>query len=107
MGDLSMVDTMIKDGLWDAFQGYHMGTTAENVAEKYQITREQQDEFAAASQRKAGEAMKAGRFKDEIAPVTVKGRKGDVVIENDEYPKPEPTTEVLQKLRPGIVNLAG
>ena len=74
-----MVDTMIKDGLWDAFHGYHMGTTAENVAEKYQITREQQDAFAAASQRKAGEAMKAGRFKDEIAPVTVKGRKGDVV----------------------------
>src|SRR5947209_15100010 len=94
MGDFAMVDTMIKDGLWDAFNGYHMGTTAENVAEKYQITREQQDEFAAASQRKAGEAMKAGRFKDEIAPVTVKGRKGDIVIENDEYPKPETTPEV-------------
>src|ERR671933_1886542 len=102
MGDLSMVDTMIKDGLWDAFNGYHMGTTAENVAEKYQITREQQDEFAAASQRKAGEAMKAGRFRDEIAPVTVKGRKGDIVIENDEYPKPETTLEVLQKLRPAF-----
>jgi len=102
MGDLAMVDTMIKDGLWDAFHGYHMGTTAENVAEKYQITREQQDEFAAASQRKAGEAMKAGRFKDEIAPVTVKGRKGDVVIENDEYPKPETNYEVLQKLRPAF-----
>jgi acetyl-CoA C-acetyltransferase len=102
MGDLAMVDTMIKDGLWDAFHGYHMGTTAENVAEKYQITREQQDEFAAASQRKAGEAMKAGRFRDEIAPVTVKGRKGDVVIESDEYPKPSTDYEVLQKLRPAF-----
>jgi acetyl-CoA C-acetyltransferase len=102
MGDLAMVDTMIKDGLWDAFHGYHMGTTAENVAEKYQITREQQDEFAAASQRKAGEAMKAGRFKDEIAPVTVKGRKGDIVVENDEYPKPETDYAVLQKLRPAF-----
>ncbi|TCZ66577.1 acetyl-CoA C-acetyltransferase [Roseicella aquatilis] len=102
MGDLAMVDTMIKDGLWDAFHGYHMGTTAENVAEKYQITREQQDEFAAASQRKAGEAMQAGRFRDEIAPVTVKGRKGDVVVENDEYPKPETNYEVLQKLRPAF-----
>ena len=81
MGDLAMVDTMIKDGLWDAFHGYHMGTTAENVAEKYQITREQQDQFAAASQRKAGEAMKAGRFKDEIAPGDregPQGRRGDL-----------------------------
>ena len=76
MGDLALVDTMIKDGLWDAFHGYHMGTTAENVAEKYQITREQQDEFAAASQRKAGEAMKAGRFKDEIAPGHGEGPQG-------------------------------
>jgi acetyl-CoA C-acetyltransferase len=99
MGDLNLVDTMIKDGLWDAFHGYHMGNTAENVAQKYQITREEQDRFAAASQQKAGEAMKAGRFKDEIAPVTVKGRKGDVVVENDEYPKAETTFEVLQKLR--------
>jgi acetyl-CoA C-acetyltransferase len=99
MGDLNLIDTMIKDGLWDAFNGYHMGNTAENVAQKYQITREEQDRFAAASQQKAGEAMKAGRFKDEIAPVTVKGRKGDVVVENDEYPKPETTFEVLQKLR--------
>ena len=102
MGDLAMVDTMIKDGLWDAFNGYHMGTTAENVAEKYQITREQQDEFAAASQRKAGEAMKAGRFRDEIAPVTVKGRKGDVVVADDEYPKPATDYDVLQKLRPAF-----
>jgi acetyl-CoA C-acetyltransferase len=79
-----------------------MGTTAENVAQKFQITREQQDEFAANSQRKAGEAMKAGRFRDEIAPVTVKGRKGDTVVENDEYPKPETTLDVLQKLRPAF-----
>ncbi|MFC7474624.1 acetyl-CoA C-acetyltransferase [Dankookia sp. GCM10030260] len=102
MGDLAMVDTMLRDGLMDAFHGYHMGTTAENVAEKYQITREQQDEFAAASQRKAGEAMKAGRFKDEIAPVTVKGRKGDVLISEDEYPKPSTDYDVLAKLRPAF-----
>ncbi|MFC0386467.1 acetyl-CoA C-acetyltransferase [Muricoccus vinaceus] len=102
MGDLAMVDTMIRDGLWDAFHGYHMGNTAENVAQKFQITREQQDEFAAASQRKAGEAMKAGRFRDEIAPVAVKGRKGETVFENDEYPKPETTLEILQKLRPAF-----
>ncbi len=102
MGDLNLVDTMIKDGLWDAFHGYHMGNTAENVAQKYQITREEQDRFAAASQQKAGEAMKAGRFRDEIAPVTVKGRKGDVVISEDEYPKPSTDYEVLQKLRPAF-----
>jgi acetyl-CoA C-acetyltransferase len=102
MGALEMVDTMLKDGLWDAFHGYHMGNTAENVAQKYQLTRQEQDEFAAASQRKAGEAMKAGRFKDEIAPVTVKGRKGDTIVENDEYPKPETTAEVLAKLRPAF-----
>ena len=77
MGDLGLIDTMIKDGLWDAFNGYHMGTTAENVATKYQITRQQQDEFAAASQNKASAAQKAGKFKDEITPVTIKGRKGD------------------------------
>jgi acetyl-CoA C-acetyltransferase len=93
---------MLKDGLWDAFQGYHMGTTAENVAEKYQITREQQDQFAAASQRKAGEAIKAGRYRDEIAPVTVKTRKGETVVDTDEYPKPETTAEVLAKLRPAF-----
>jgi acetyl-CoA C-acetyltransferase len=102
MGDLAMVDTMIKDGLWDAFHGYHMGNTAENVAQKYQLTRDEQDRFAAESQRKAGEAMKAGRFRDEIAPVTVKGRKGDTVVENDEYPKPETTLEILAKLRPAF-----
>jgi acetyl-CoA C-acetyltransferase len=102
MGGLELVDTMLKDGLWDAFHGYHMGNTAENVARQYQLTRAEQDEFAAASQRKAGEAMKAGRFRDEIAPVTVKTRKGDVTIENDEYPKPETTAEVLAKLRPAF-----
>jgi acetyl-CoA C-acetyltransferase len=102
MGPLELVDTMLKDGLWDAFHGYHMGNTAENVAQKYQLTRQEQDEFAAASQRKAGEAMKAGRFRDEIAPVTVKGRKSDTVVENDEYPKPETTAEVLAKLRPAF-----
>ncbi|WBV43764.1 acetyl-CoA C-acetyltransferase [Pseudoroseomonas cervicalis] len=102
MGDFQMVDTMIRDGLWDAFNGYHMGNTAENVAQKFQITREQQDEFAYNSQRKAGEAMKSGAFKDEIAPVTVKGRKGDTVVDADEYPKPETTLEVLAKLRPAF-----
>src|SRR3712207_3504541 len=102
MGPLEFVDTMLKDGLWDAFQGYHMGTTAENVAEKYQITREQQDRFAANSQRKAGEAIKAGRYKDEIAPVTVKTRKGETVVDTDEYPKTETTAEVLAKLRPAF-----
>ncbi|WP_137125879.1 acetyl-CoA C-acetyltransferase [Roseomonas sp. HF4] len=102
MGDLALVDTMIKDGLWDAFHGYHMGNTAENVAQKFQITREQQDEFAFNSQRKAGEAMKSGRFADEIAPVTVKGRKGDVVVSADEYPKPETSMEILAKLRPAF-----
>ena len=102
MGGLELIDTMLKDGLWDAFQGYHMGTTAENVAEKYQITRDDQDRFAANSQRKAGEAMGAGRFQDEIVPVTVKGRKGDVVVDKDEYPKPETTLEVLAKLRPAF-----
>ncbi|MCO6418036.1 acetyl-CoA C-acetyltransferase [Siccirubricoccus sp. KC 17139] len=102
MGGLELVDTMLKDGLWDAFHGYHMGNTAENVAQKFQLTRQEQDEFAANSQRKAGEAMKAGRFKDEIAPVTVKTRKGEVVVEADEYPKPETTAEVLAKLRPAF-----
>ncbi|CAH0215195.1 acetyl-CoA C-acetyltransferase [Roseomonas sp. CECT 9278] len=99
MGDLALIDTMLRDGLMDAFHGYHMGNTAENVAQKFQITRDEQDEFAFHSQRKAGEAMKAGRFSDEIAPVTVKGRKGDVVVSSDEYPKPETTREILAKLR--------
>ena len=102
MGDLKMVDTMIKDGLWDAFNGYHMGTTAENVAEKYQITREQQDAFAVASQNKAEAAIKAGRFKDEIVPVTIKTRKGDVVVDTDEHPRFGTTLEMVAKLRPAF-----
>ena len=84
MGEFKMVDTMIKDGLWDAFHGYHMGNTAENMAQKYQITRAEQDAFAASSQNKAEAAQKSGRFKDEIVPVTVKTRKGDVVVDTDE-----------------------
>src|SRR5579863_7820396 len=100
MGNFEMVDTMIKDGLWDAFNAYHMGNTAENVAQKYQITRAQQDEFAVASQNKAEAAQKNGRFKDEIAPVTVKSRKGDVVVDTDEYPRPGTTLEAVSKLRP-------
>jgi acetyl-CoA C-acetyltransferase len=102
MGSAEMVDTMIKDGLWDAFHGYHMGTTAENVAQKWQITREEQDKFAMASQNKAEAAQKAGRFKDEIVPVTIKGRKGDVVVADDEYPKHGTTLETLGKLRPAF-----
>ena len=102
MGDAQMIDTMIRDGLWDAFNGYHMGTTAENVAEKYQITREQQDEFAAASQRKAVAAVESGRFKDEIVPVKISTRKGDVMVDTDEYPKAGTTAEGLAKLRPAF-----
>jgi acetyl-CoA C-acetyltransferase len=97
-----MIDTMIRDGLWDAFNGYHMGNTAENVAQKWQITREQQDQFAAASQQKAEAAQKAGRFKEEIVPVTIKTRKGDVVVDTDEYPKHGTTAETLAKLRPAF-----
>ena len=102
MGDMSFIDTMIKDGLWDAFNGYHMGTTAENVAKAYQITREEQDAFALASQQKASAAQKAGKFKDEIAPVTVKGRKGDVVVSDDEYIRHDSTLESMAKLRPAF-----
>jgi len=102
MGDLALIDTMIRDGLWDAFNGYHMGNTAENVAEAYQITREQQDTLAARSQSRAAAARAAGRFKDEIVPVTVKGRKGETVVEHDEYIRPETTMEVLTKLRPAF-----
>jgi acetyl-CoA C-acetyltransferase len=102
MGDAQMVDTMIKDGLWDPFNGYHMGNTAENVAQRWQITREQQDEFAARSQSKAEAAQKAGRFKDEIVPVTVKSRRGDTVVDTDEHPKHGTTSEVLAKLRPAF-----
>ena len=102
MGSLELVDTMIKDGLWDAFNGYHMGNTAENVAKQWQITRQQQDEFAASSQQKAEAAMKSGRFKDEITPFTIKGRKGDIVVDTDEYPKAGVTTESIGKLRPAF-----
>src|SRR5690242_18128091 len=102
MGSLELVDTMIKDGLWDAFNGYHMGNTAENVAKQWQITRQQQDEFAAASQQKAEAAMKSGRFKDEITPYTIKGRKGDTVVDTDEYPKAGVTLDSIAKLRPAF-----
>src|SRR6201987_2986143 len=102
MGNFEMIDTMIKDGLWDAFNGYHMGNTAENVARQWQITRAQQDEFAVGSQNKAEAAQKAARFKDEIAPVTIKTRKGDIVVDTDEYPKHGSTMEGIAKLRPAF-----
>ncbi len=102
MGDMKLVDTMIKDGLWDAFNNYHMGQTAENVAEKWQISRDQQDEFAVASQNKAEAAQKAGKFADEIVAYTIKTRKGDVVVENDEYIRHGATMEAMQKLRPAF-----
>ncbi len=102
MGSTELLDTMLKDGLWDAFHGYHMGNTAENVAQQWQITRDQQDEFALASQMKAKAAMESGKFTDEIVPVTIKGRKGDTVVSTDEHPKPDTTAEVLAKLRPAF-----
>ena len=102
MGDWNFIDTMIKDGLWDAFNGYHMGTTAENVAKQWQITREQQDAFAVASQNKAEAAQAAGKFKDEITPVTISTRKGDVVVADDEYIKKGVTLESVAKLRPAF-----
>ena len=102
MGDTKFVDTMIKDGLWDAFHGYHMGTTAENVATKWQIGREEQDKFAAASQNKAEAAQKAGRFKDEIVPFTISTRKGDVVVDTDEYPRHGATVEGMPQLQPAF-----
>ena len=102
MGDAALVDTMIKDGLWDVFNGYHMGNTAENVAQRWQITREQQDEFAARSQTRAEAAQKVGRFKDEIVPVVVKSRRGESVVDSDEHPKHGTTVEVLAKLRPAF-----
>jgi acetyl-CoA C-acetyltransferase len=102
MGDLAFIDTMIKDGLWDAFNGYHMGVTAENVAREFQITRDQQDQFAVASQNKAEAAQKAGRFKDEIVPVTIKGRKGDTVVSEDEHIRPGTTIDGIAKLRPAF-----
>src|SRR5215468_7840397 len=97
MGDAELVDTMIRDGLWDAFNGYHMGNTAENVAQRWQITREQQDAFAAGSQTKAGAAQKAGRFKDEIVT-----RRGETIVDTDEHPRPDTTAEALSKLRPAF-----
>ncbi|HIF26907.1 MAG TPA: acetyl-CoA C-acetyltransferase [Micavibrio sp.] len=101
-GDVSMTDTMIKDGLWDAFNDYHMGITAENIAQKYQITRSDQDNFAASSQQKAEKAINEGKFKTEIVPVTIKGRKGDTVIEADEFPRSGVTAEGLAGLRPAF-----
>lgn len=102
MGDVAFIDSMIKDGLWDAFNGYHMGQTAENVANKWGITREAQDEYALASQHKAEAAQKAGRFNDEIIPFTIKGRKGDTIVDRDEYVRQGAVIEALQKLRPAF-----
>jgi len=102
MGDVSYIDTMIRDGLWDAFNGYHMGQTAENVANQWQISRDMQDEFAVASQNKAEAAQKAGRFADEIAAFTVKTRKGDIVVDTDEYIRHGATLDAMQKLRPAF-----
>ena len=102
MGEVKFADTMVKDGLWDAFNNYHMGTTAENVARQWQITREEQDKFAVASQNKAEAARKAGKFKDEIAPVTIKGKKGDTIVDTDEYIKDGTTLEGIAKLRPAF-----
>jgi acetyl-CoA C-acetyltransferase len=102
MGNLEMVDTMIKDGLWDAFNGYHMGNTAENIARQWQITRDEQDEFAVRSQNKAEAAQKSGRFKDEIATVTIASRKGDIIVADDEYPRHGATIDGMGKLRPAF-----
>jgi len=102
MGDMKFIDSMIKDGLWDAFNGYHMGQTAENVAQKWQISREMQDEFAVASQNKAEAAQKAGKFKDEVIPFTIKSRKGDIVVDADEYIRHGATLEAMQKLKPAF-----
>ena len=102
MGNFEMIDTMIKDGLWDAFNGYHMGNTAENVARDFQITRDMQDKFAVASQNKAETAQKAGKFKDEIIPFAIKTRKGDVIVDQDEYIRPGTTLDAVAKLRPAF-----
>ena len=102
MGDVKLVDTMVKDGLWDAFNNYHMGTTAENVARQWQITRAEQDAFAVASQNKAEAAKKAGKFKDEIVPVVIKGKKGDTIVDQDEYIKDGVTLDSIAKLRPAF-----
>jgi acetyl-CoA C-acetyltransferase len=102
MGELALMDTMLKDGLWDAFHGYHMGQTAENIAARWQITRDDQDRFAVESQNRAETAQKAGRFKDEIAPVTIKGRKGDTVVDQDEYIRHGATLDSLAGLKPAF-----
>ena len=102
MGNAEMIDTMIKDGLWDAFNNYHMGTTAENVAKKFGITREMQDQFSVASQNKAEAAIKAGKFKDEIIPIVIKDRKGDITFEQDEFPRFGSTIEAMAKLKPAF-----
>ncbi len=102
MGDMKFIDSMIKDGLWDAFNGYHMGQTAENVAEQWQISRDMQDEFALASQNKAEAAQKAGKFDDEVIPFTIKTRKGDIIVDKDEYIRHGATIEGMQKLRPAF-----
>jgi acetyl-CoA C-acetyltransferase len=102
MGSLELVDTMIKDGLWDAFNGYHMGGTAENVAKQWQITRQQQDEFAVASQNKAEAAQKAGKFKTEIVPVKITSKKGDIVVDADEYIRQGTTMDTVSKLKPAF-----
>ncbi|WP_102401445.1 acetyl-CoA C-acetyltransferase [Haloimpatiens massiliensis] len=102
MGDGKVVDTMIKDGLWDAFNDYHMGITAENIAERWNFTREDQDAFSAASQQKAEKAIEEGRFKDEIVPVVIKSRKGDIIFDKDEFPRYGTTVEKLSKLKPAF-----
>ncbi len=107
MGDMSFIDSMISDGLWDAFNGYHMGNTAENVAKEYEISREQQDEFAVASQNKASAAKKAGNFKEEIVPVTIKSRHSEVIFNEDEYIRDEASLEQAAKLRPAFIRDAG
>jgi acetyl-CoA C-acetyltransferase len=107
MGNAEIIDEMIVDGLWDAFDKCHMGVTAENVAKEFEVSREDQDEFAARSQKLAGEAIAAGSFKREIVPVTVKGRKGDTIVDTDEHPRPDTTIEKLAALKPAFVKENG
>ena len=107
MGNAEMIDTMIKDGLWDAFNGYHMGNTAENIAQKFQLNRQMQDEFAVQSQNRAEAAIKAGKFKDEIIPITIKGKKEDTIVAQDEFPRFGTTVETLGKLKPAFAKDGG
>src|SRR5260370_42012311 len=107
MGKAERVDEMILDGLWDAFEHCHMGITAENVAKEFEVSREDQDEFAARSQKLAGEAISSGAFKREIVPVTIKGRKGDTIVDTDEHPRPATTLEALAALRPAFDKARG